>query len=61
MIKKKPIFGALPKLNIPQRTSIQKKGLERPYRGIVNENAYIPSNQTLFITVSKNFVIIVIW
>ena len=46
MIKKKPIFGALPELNMPQRTSIQKKSFERPYRSIVNENAYIPSNQT---------------
>ena len=46
MIKKKTIFGALPKLNLPQRTSIQKKSFERPYRSIVNENAYIPSNQT---------------
>ena len=46
MIKKKPIFGALPKLNMPQRTSMQKKSFERPYRSIVNENAFIPSNQT---------------
>ena len=45
-MKKKPIFGALPKLNMPQRTSIQKKSFERPYGNIVNENTYIPSNQT---------------
>ena len=55
MIKKKPIFGALPKLNMPQRTSIQKKSFERPYRGIANENAYIISNQTYIYHSFKEF------
>ena len=55
MIKKKPIFGALPELNMPQRTSIQKKSFERPYRSIVNENAYIPSNQTYIYHSFKEF------
>ena len=45
MIKKKPIFGALPKLNMPQRTSIQKKNFE----------AYIPSNQTYIYHSLKEF------
>ena len=55
MITKKPIFGALPKLNMPQRTSIQKKSFERPYRGITNENANIPSNQTYIYHSFKEF------
>ena len=55
MIKKKPIFGALPKLNMPQRISMQKNSFERPYRSIVNENAYIPSNQTYIYHSLKEF------
>ena len=53
--KKKTIFGALPKLSMPQRTSMQKKSFERPYRSIVNENAYIPSNQTYIYHSFKEF------
>ena len=55
MIKKKPIFGALPKVNMPQRTSIQKKSFERPYRSIVNGNPYIPSSQTYIYHSFKEF------
>ena len=55
MIKKKLIFGALPKLKMPQRTSIQKKSFERPNRSIANENAYIPSNQTYIYHSYKEF------
>ena len=46
LIKKKPIFGAIPKLGMLQRNSIQKKSFERPYRSIVNENPSIPTSQT---------------
>ena len=43
--QEKTDFGALPKLNMPQRASVQKKSFERPYRSIVNENPYISSSQ----------------
>ena len=55
MMKKKPIFDALPKLNIPQRTSIKRKSFERPYRSIVNENPYIPSSSAYIYHSYKEF------
>ena len=55
MIKKKLIFGALPKLNMHQRISIQNKSFERPYRSIANENPYSLSSQTYIYHSFKEF------
>ena len=40
---------------MPQRTFIQKKSFERPYKSIVNENPYIPSSQTYIYHSFKEF------
>ena len=55
MIKKKSIFGALPKLNMLQRSSVQKKSFERPYKSIAKENPYIPSSQRYIYNSFKEF------
>ena len=37
MVKKKPVFGALPMLHMPKKSNASNKLPKRPYRSIVNE------------------------
>ena len=46
MIKKKPIFGALPSKTCPKELPYKKKFQKTIKKSIVNEYPYIPSSQT---------------